>query len=54
MVYVIAKASNDDYDIDILGVFKNKKDAEKWFADYILECDDDMDWDDLTICIGMI
>lgn len=29
MVYAIAKASNDDYDIDILGVFKNKEDAEK-------------------------
>ena len=51
-VYVVAKANTcDDYDVNILGVFKNGKDAEKCFTDYILECyddDDSMTIEDLT------
>lgn len=50
IVYVVAKANTcDDYDVDILGVFKNERDAEKCFADYILERydDEDMTIDDL-------
>ena len=50
-VYVVAEASTcDDYDVNILGVFTNEKDAEKCFTDYILECYDDesMTIDDLT------
>ena len=43
-VYVVAKC--DDYDVNILGVFKNEKDAEKCFADYVLECCDDEDMTD--------
>ena len=43
-VYVVVSASTcDDYDVDILGVFKNEKDAEKCFTDYILERYDDID-----------
>ena len=51
IVYVVAKANTyDDYGVDILGVYKNEKDAEKCFTDYILEdlVNDDMSWDDLT------
>ncbi len=36
-VYVVVKAdSYDEYDIDILGIFKNEKDAERCFIDFIL------------------